>query len=231
MKCIVPLAGPDIYNNKYGLKPAYEIDGEPLLYKALNSRCWYGNVIKEDDLIFVMRNFEQLKGLQQLITSLFPKGRQLIIPDLTRGALMTTLAGTSIIEDYSETIVVDLVDILFTSDFKPEEIFEKDESISGIIPYFESKHPQYSYLEIDNYSNVLRTREKKVISNYASAGVYFFKNLSIFLASVQYSIDNESYISFKSKLFLCPSFNGIINEKYNVKAIEVNVVNQISLLW
>lgn len=230
MKCIIPLAGPDIYSKKYGLKPQVEIDGEPLLLRAIHSRKWYGSDLQEEDLIFVLRKFEHLNELQRLITSLFPKSQQLIISGLSLGALMSSLAGTSLIKDFSETIVVDLVDLLFDCNINPDMIFSSDKNISGIIPFFESNHPKYSYLEIDTFSNVLRTKEKEVISNNASVGVYFYKNLSMFLSSVQYSIDNEALVSHNKALFLCPSFNGIICQNYLVKAIEVNVNNEISLL-
>ena len=70
MKCIVPLAGPDIYTRKYGLKPAYEIDGEPLLFRALHSRNWYGHSLNEEDLIFVLRDFEQLNVLKKCCSNI-----------------------------------------------------------------------------------------------------------------------------------------------------------------
>jgi len=231
LKCIVPLAGPDIYTDKYGLKPAYDMDGEPLLVKAIHSRNWYGKSLLEEDLIFVIRNFEQLGELQNFLQSNFPQSKQVIIPESTKGALMSALVGAALVNDFSEPIVIDLVDILFSGDLDPAEIFNQHESIAGILPYFISDNPKYSYLELDDNSNVLRTREKEVISKYASAGVYFFKNLQTLLQSATFSIDNFHEVSFNDLLFLCPSFNGIIENKNTVKAVHVEVSNEISLLF
>jgi dTDP-glucose pyrophosphorylase len=231
LKCIVPLAGPDIYTNEYGLKPNYDIDGEPLLVKAIHSRNWYGKSLFEEDLIFVIRNFEQLGELQNLLQSNFPQSKQVIISESTKGALMSSISGASIIKDFSEPIIVDLVDILFSGDLDPEEIFNQHESIAGILPYFISDNPKYSYLELDENSNVLRTREKEVISKYASAGVYFFKNLQTLLQSAIFSMDNFHEVSFNDLLFLCPSFNEIIENKNTVKAVPVAVSNEISLMF
>lgn len=231
MKCVIPLAGPDIYTEKYGLKPAFEIEGEPLLLKALHSRNWYGDdkSLSEDDLIFVIRESAELNELQAFLQSTFPKGHKVIIPDYTQGALMSALAGVSLIKNFTEPIVIDLVDILFNSEFAPVEIFNSNENISGIIPYFQSENPKYSYLKLDKDKNVLMTKEKEVISQNASAGVYFFKNLPTFLQAASFSIAHVKELAFNNLLFLCPSFNGIINNGEVVNAVKVNEQKEISL--
>ena len=231
MKCIIPLAGSDVYTEEYGLKPAYEIDGEPLLVKAIRSRNWYGETLFEEDLIFVIRNIEQLDELIFFLQSNFPEKRHVIIPEFTKGALMSVLAGAALVKDFTEPIVIDLVDILFNSNLKPVKIFNEDKSIKGIIPYFDSDNPKYSYLKLDDDSNVIETQEKEVISNYASAGVYFFNNLKTFLNAATFSIDQFAEVAHNDLLFLCPSYNGIITKNYKVKAVKVNVQDEISLLF
>ena len=231
MKCIIPLAGSDIYTEEFGLKPAYEIDGEPLLVKAICSRYWYGETLFEEDLIFVIRNIEQLDELISFLQSNFPKKRHVIIPEFTKGALMSVLAGASLVKDFTEPIVIDLVDILFSSNVRPVKTFNEDESIKGIIPYFHSDNPKYSYLKLDDDSNVVATREKEVISNYASAGVYFFNNLQTFLNAATFSINQFSKVAHNDLLYLCPSYNGIITKTNKVKAVKVDVQNEISLLF
>ncbi len=229
MKCIIPLAGPDIYTKRFGLKPIYDINGISLLVKAINSRNWYGKSLKEKDLIFVLRIFKQLKELQEFLQSNFPKGKQIVLPSLTKGALLSSLGGIALINDFTEPIVVDLVDVFFNSDINPVEIFNEDKRISGIIPYFHSDNPQYSYLKLNEDSNVLKAKEKIVISKNASAGVYFFRSVDIFLKATIYSLNNYQGVAYNSLLYLCPSFNGIIGNGKFVKAIEILVENEISL--
>ena len=231
LKCIIPLAGPDIYIERYGLKPAYKIDGDPLLVKAIHSRSWYGETLFEEDLIFIIRDFEQLDKLQNFLQYNFPKGKHVIIPELTKGALMSALSGAALIRDFSEPIVVDLVDILFVGDLNPVKIFKEDENMTGIIPYFISENPKYSYLELSGNSNVIKTREKTVISKFASAGVYFFNNLQTFLNAATFSINHFTKVSHNDLLFLCPSYNGIITKPNKVKGIKVEVQNETSLLF
>ena len=230
MKCIVPLAGPDIYSETYGLKPAFRVDGEALIKQAIHSRSWYGQTLFEEDLIFVLRDFSELSELRTLIDTHFPKSKQVTIPDITKGAMMSSLAGISIINEYDEPIIVDLVDIIFKSEFNPTKIFDLDIDISGIIPYFKSKHKKYSYLEIDKKNNVCRTREKEVISNNASAGVYMFRNLGKFIQAAGYLVKNHESLAYNNLLYICPSFNGIISENERVKSVEVIDIQDISIL-
>jgi len=100
----------------------------------------------------------------------------------------------------------------------------------GIIPYFESEHPKYSYLEIEN-GVVKRTREKQVISSHASAGTYFFRSLSVFLSAVADSLRHVEDYSVRGNLFLCPSFNGIIAADQTVLPVLVSNVRSLSLLF
>jgi len=231
MKCIVPLAGPDIYTEKYGLKPSYLVDNEPLLPKIINSRNWFGNRLMEEDIIFLIRDMEQLDELKNFLTSHFPKSKKVILPGFTKGALLTALSGVSLITDFLEPIVVDLVDIFFKSNIDPINYFNNDVKTVGLIPYFKSNNPGYSYLDLDNNGLLIRSREKQVISDNASAGVYFFRNISVFLSAVIYSINNEKEISYKDNLFLCPSFNGVIENGFNVYSFEVESYDDKSTIF
>jgi len=228
MKCIIPLAGPDIYSEEMGLKPAFPFQGKPLISKIIHSRHWFGDQIQEQDLLFVIRSMSQIRELRGLLTSQFPAGRIIEIPDLTNGALLSTLSGVAMITDYDEPIIVDLADIFFSCNIDLVETFRGDDELSGIIPCFTSDYEKYSYLEINHKGDVLRTREKQVISESASAGVYMYRNLRSFLAATLFSVDNRDDVSHNNLLYLCPSFNGIIGTGQRVKALEVSNIVDVS---
>jgi hypothetical protein len=229
MICIVPLAGPDFYDERYGIKPLYKIQGEALIKKAIESRPWYltGELMSED-IIFVLRETQYTSTVVDFLSSTFVGCKFVTIPEITKGALMTTLAGISIIRDYDVPVVVDLVDIIYDQAISPKEIFENDIRVGGILPYFNSKNEKYSYMAIEN-GFVNRTAEKEVISNHASAGTYFYRNLDILLKSFADSVANEGDYSVRGNLFLCPSYNGIISNNMLVYPVQVSNVDEISL--
>ncbi len=231
MYCIVPLAGPDFTNPKYGIKPLFKIDGIPLVEKALTSRHWYQNgELKNDQIIFVLREVAEAKEAEDFLKSKFPGCQFVKIADLTKGALLSSLAGASLIKDFTQPIIVDLIDMLYSSTLSPREIFQKDTQIGGILPYFKSDNEKYSYLEIiDN--QVTQAVEKRVISDNASAGTYFFRNFPIFLSAVSDSVKFDKLYAFKNNLFLCPAFNGIVKQSLKIEAIPVQEVEEVSLFF
>ena len=229
MKCIVPLAGPDLYDASYGIKALTKIDDETLIRKAIHSRPWYGNgQVSNGDIIFVLRDIKEAKPLRMYLASEFEGSQTVILPSIAKGALLSAVAGSSIIKDFDTHIVVDLVDIVYESDFSPQEIFAQNENIGGILPYFKSSNEKYSYLEMEG-DDVVRTAEKKVISDNASCGTYFYRNLKVFFDAVSQSIKNEETYSVKGNLFLCPSFNGIVETGMKVVGVETRNVEEISL--
>ncbi|MFP3489366.1 hypothetical protein R0K20_17385, partial [Staphylococcus sp. SIMBA_130] len=54
-------------------------------------------------------------------------------------------------------------------------------SIKGMVFVFESKDDSFSYVDVDNNNNILTIKEKKVISKYATTGLYYFPNTEQFL--------------------------------------------------
>lgn len=228
MYCIVPLAGPDCWHPSYGIRALVDCQGEPLVKKAITSRCWYqsGELI-DSQILFVVREFEQLSVLVNYLKTTFPGSHIITISHMTRGALLTAASAIGLVSDFHQPLVIDLVDILYEANFSPLQLFQADTNLLGILPYFNSNNEKYSYLEIKN-NVVVRTAEKKRISEHASAGTYIFRNSHTFLKALSYSLENFTELQYNSYLFVCPSFNALAKDGI-VKAIEVFPTNEMSL--
>lgn len=223
MYCIVPLAGPDFWIDKLRKpKPLIEVDGVPLVENAIKSRPWYlKGSLKNEAIIFILRETPHTASFKDFLQERFHGSQTVVISYLTRGALLTALAGTSLISDYSVPVCVDLVDILYDApELDIEKIFRDNPSCGGILPYFKSNYEKYSYLQIRD-GQVQRTVEKKVISDNASAGTYWFRNLPRFLDSVSGSLSQPDLYSVNNALFLCPAFNELIKKKWEVSPFPV----------
>lgn len=55
------------------------------------------------------------------------------------------------------------------------------EGVLGIIDTFNSENAAYSYIRTDDNQNIISIKEKKVISNMATTGLYIFKSPSTYL--------------------------------------------------
>jgi hypothetical protein len=88
------------------------------------------------------------------------------------------------------------------------------------VPVFTADEGCYSYLRIEG-GRVIEAREKLVISDNASAGVYMFRDVQTFLRAASHSIDHRDTLSWKGALFICPMVNGVIAAGQEVLAPHV----------
>lgn len=230
MKCIIPLAGPDFYNKDYGIKPLTKYNDDTLINFILNSRPWFFNKeILNEDLIFILRDIKESTIFEDYLKTTYPGSKIVKIPEITQGALMTILSGLSIIKNFDEPIIIDLVDIIYEiKNYQSVKKMFLENNISAIIPYFKSNNDKYSYLIIDEYDKVIKAKEKEVISDNATAGTYIFKNLTTLLLAINFSIINKSQLMYNNLLFVCPSVNGLVKENGIVKPLKVDLVESLS---
>jgi len=238
MYCIIPLAGPDFYHSNYGIKPLFKIDGEVLLKKITNSRPWVSE-IKKENFIFVLKQSQYLSHFKGYLKEEFSDAKIVEISHFSKGALMSCLAATSLISDFNQPIAIDLADIFFNlkNETSISHIFSTNDNIGAILPVFESDNIEYSYADVKN-GFVLSTKEKKgwdfgkenKSTGMASAGVYFFRNLEIFLKAAANSVKNFDLENHKGNLFVCPSVNGV-NSCYKTMAMSACDVDPVSLMF
>jgi hypothetical protein len=181
-------------------------------------------------LIFVLRDVPETERVIERIDDWFPGAQKVVISSLTCGALMSVLAGVSLVKDFTAPLCVDLVDILYDSQELMVDWFA-DNSVSGVVPYFASGESCYSYFEINDEGFVTRAREKQVISDHASAGTYFFRDTATYLNAVAFSLSNLEELAVNGVLFVCPAMNYIINAGQKVVPVSVESVQSVSKIF
>lgn len=228
MKCIVPLAGPDLWSEQYGLRPLVDVDGQPLIEAALRPRAWAG-ALRPEDYIFVVRETTGLADLNAYLRHTWPGCKIVTLSDMTGGALFSVLAAMALIPP-DEAIVVDLADILFSGGpDDPQALFAR-EGPGAVVPTFPSDEACYSYLRIVD-GLAVEAREKQVISNHASAGVYMFRNIEVFLAAAAHNIAHREALSVKGSLFICPMVNGVISAGHTVIGPDVGECRPVGKIF
>jgi hypothetical protein len=231
MISLVPLAGPDFVHPTLGIKPLMLLDGEPLLRRVITSRPWWrSGHLQPSGLIFVLRDVPETAQVIERIDDWFPGAQKVVISSLTGGALMSALAGVSLIKDFNAPLCVDLVDILYDTRELMVDRFE-DNSVSGVVPYFDSQESCYSYFDINTEGLVTRAVEKQVISDHASAGTYFFRDAATYLNAVAFSLGHLEELAVRGVLFVCPAMNYIINAGQKVVPVPVERVQPISKIF
>ena len=97
----------------------------------------------------------------------------------TSGALCTILMGLDMI-NRKEDILVANNDIIHRHNIQNSVNYFKEKSAEAGVMTFQSSHPKWSYVLLDN-ERVLMAAEKEVISKNAIAGIYWFKEGEIMI--------------------------------------------------
>jgi hypothetical protein len=230
MQCIVPLAGPHLTHPEHSLIVKYPVDGIPLLKRTLETRPWWGR-LRPGDLVFVLREGEELLEISDAVTAWFPGCRIVTLSQLTKGALLSALAGAAAITELDEPLIVDLADILYDADMDIEECFAADPSAGAIATYFDADDACYSYFTFAPDGSVDFAAEKKVISRHASAGTYIFRTTGHFIAAAGRSLtQTRSELTVGSALFVCPVLNSVVRQGMRVLPVLARNVLSVSKL-
>lgn len=230
MKAIIPLAGPGFVNPDGSVKCETLIEGIPLLKLALESRPWWvSGRLTSRDLIFVLRDDPDSRRFhQEKLLLWYPLCRSVFLSDYSRGAAFSVLGGCALLTDLEEPICFDLADILFDVEHDPVDYFG-EEYVGALALTFFSDNEVYSYLRRDDSGNVIEAVEKKVISKEASAGVYFFKSLSVYLKALANVVNLGDRYTYKDLYFICPILNGVFPQGLSVEALTVKKVRDIKI--
>lgn len=215
MYVVVPLAGPDCYSDELGIRPLFPTTGSTLLKRALCSR-W-----RDVQYIFVLREHRLLPFLKQYIESTFPGSLIVTVSHLTVGAAFSALAGISLTTP-KKALAVDLADIVFEEQL--DLSLMDDPSVSGVVPYFFSTDPCYSYLTLNAKKEVLESVEKEVISNHATAGVYLFKDSATYLEAL-FSCRK----SYRGLYFISSLYDSLAKRGHRILGYPVHLTHSFSL--
>lgn len=92
--------------------------------------------------------------------------------------------------------------------------FAADDIDAGILT-FESTHPKYSFVKLDDNGFVTEVAEKKVISNHATVGIYYWKHGKDFVRYANKMIALNKRVN--NEFYVAPVFNEAIEDGKKVK--------------
>ena len=108
-------------------------------------------------------------------------------------------------------------------DFDIDTFIEKarEGKKDGLIQTFESSHPKWSYVRLDKDGKVLETAEKKLISNKATTGLYYFKHGKDFVKGTEEMIKKDC--RHNREFYVCPVYNELIIEGADIYVDDITI--------
>ncbi len=137
---------------------------------------------------------------------------------LTEGAACTVLAAIEQINS-DQPLLVANADQFIRFDVEAFLRAASDGGADGTILTFRASHPKWSYARVGASGDVLETAEKKVISDCATAGLYYFRQGNDFVRAAQAMILKN--VRYNNEFYVCPVYNELILQGKRVKTFDI----------
>lgn len=230
LQIVIPMAGNGQRFRDAGYvlpKPFLDLNGVPMIVRVKDNLT----PIEPHRFIFLAR-LEQ----QELVEKYLSFGSVVYVDKLTEGAASTVLLASHLI-DNEEPLVIANSDQLVkwnnsamacyaggcywreTNTF--QDFVNASKVYDGAIATFKASHPKWSYARIDpNSEEIIEVAEKKVISDNATVGVYYYRAGSLFCDSARKMMKKN--IRTNGEFYVCPAFNEMIEGYCTVVPYEVS---------
>lgn len=216
---LIPMAGAGSRFAEAGFektKPLIEIFDETMIEWSMKSFDFLKEYAKKNIqyIFIILEEIDNKFNLADKLKNIFGNESIVIkIPTITRGQAETCLAARGYINNLNKLFIYNC-DTYSIAPFL--ETINKDDP-DGIISCFKSTDPKYSYAKINQYGYVEETAEKKVISNLATNGMYYFKRGTDFVRSAEEMIQKNNLQN--NEFYVVPCYNELLKSGKKIKVI------------
>jgi len=217
LNVLIPMAGAGSRFSAAGYtfpKPLIEVRGKPMIQVVVE------NLNIEANYIFlVQKSHYETYNLKYLLNLIAPGCKIVQVDGLTSGAASTTLLAKEHIDNDAPLVMANSDQFVEWNSNECMYAFSAD-SIDGGILTFKATHPKWSYAKLDENGFVSEVAEKKVISDEATVGIYYWRHGSDYVKYAEQMIEKD--IRTNGEFYTCPVFNEAIGDgkKIRVKNIE-----------
>ena len=221
IQLVVPMAGlgTRFRGSKYKeIKPLIPIHGIPMVQVVL------ANLFDERVGRIVVITTPEISNQIDFEILFVNKGietRVVMVNDTTEGPADSVRLAFPHLDEKSAVVIANSDQYLASSLSEFYRSTEKDYS-AGTILAMEDKDPKWSYIEIDELGKALRVKEKEVISNLATVGVYGFSNAKLLKDSFSEMWKNCEKVN--GEYYVAPAYNYLIKHEYPIEITNLGPI-------
>jgi len=156
--------------------------------------------------------------LDNIFSVLVENSRTVRIPEGTKGSACTALLSAIQLEKEAPLLIIsanELVDIDYSI---PINHFETEKKDVGMIA-FNSIHPRYSFVRLNDNKEVIQVAQKNPISKHATSGIFWFKRTEDFIEAAMSSIRKGADVD--GQYYVAPTVNELILKQLHVGIYEI----------
>ena len=160
----------------------------------------------------------QRNTLYYLLNLLTPNCKIMQVDGITEGAACTTLLAKQFIDNDNHLVIANSDQYI---QWQSNEFFYSMTSpgIDGGILTFQSTHPKWSFVKLDQNGYVSEVAEKKPISNLATVGIYYWNRGSDYVRYSEQMIEKD--IRVNNEFYVCPVYNEAIEGGKKIKSFNI----------
>lgn len=220
LNVVIPMAGAGSRFAQAGFtfpKPLIEVNGKPMIQVVVE------NLNIEANFIFiVLAEHYDKYNLRYLLELISPGCKIIVVNELTGGAAETVLKAAWAIDNGNPLLIANSDQFIEWNSNEALYAFTADGVDAGVLT-FEATHPKWSYAKVGEDGFVSEVAEKKVISNEATVGIYYWKHGQDFVhyARVMMELNDRT----NGEFYVCPVFNWAIKDGKKVR------VKRVKSMW
>ncbi len=205
MNIVIPMAG---FGQRFvdagytTIKPLIEIDGKPMVVRAVQSLGLDGQ------FIFILRKFEGSDRLEEILHKNFYKP---IIRQTapTEGPACTVLTVQELINGHVPLVIANCDQIMEWDKIAFYD-FCKYTTFKGFVVTFEGGDVRNSFVKLDEFGKCSKFTEKEKVSDIALAGIHFWKRGRDFIESANRMIKADDRAP-NGEFYVSKTYNYMLN--------------------
>jgi len=213
---VVPMAGRGSRFAQAGYempKPLIDVFGHPMIeYVTKNIKP-----DSEHKFIYICQEEHLVKyGLAEKLNEIAPGCEIVTVDHITEGAACTVLLAEKFINNDDAMMIANSDQYVDTN---INVYLEAMEDADGLIMTMPADDPKWSFINYDENGYVTMVREKEVISNEATVGIYNYKRGKDFVKYAHKMIDKN--IRVNNEFYVAPVYNEMIEVGMKIKFKDV----------
>jgi HAD superfamily hydrolase (TIGR01509 family) len=215
---VIPMAGRGSRFNACGYK-----EPKPLIPIKNTGKTMIETVIEnlniDGNYIFIVQKEHYEKyNLEEKIKNETKKYKIIQIDYTTEGAAASVLLAREYIDNNIPLLIANCDQFLEWD--SNEFLYSMKNDIDGGIQTFYSNENKWSYVKLDNNGMCIEVKEKEVISEYATTGIYYWSNGSDFCKYAKEMIDANLRVN--NEFYVAPVYNYAIQDGKKIKIKNVH---------
>jgi dTDP-glucose pyrophosphorylase len=220
LNIVIPMSAPNLLDPEHFFYPKQliEVQGKPLIEHTMEPFLELSGEVNFYPIVSASDVSEF--NIDAVLKLLLGDSLQLIeLSKATKGAACSALMAIDYINNDHPLIITSSDHVISTDLQKAISYFEENDFDAGTI-CFNSIHPKWSFVKLDEKGLVVETAEKRPLSRNAIAGFYYFKRGRDFVQAAMAMIKKGAEIN--NSFYISPTLNELIleNKRIGIYTIE-----------